>query len=203
MKTVKLFLDTEFTHLGPDAELISIALVDEDYSTFYAEFTDYNDENISDFCNDNVLPYLVYQDKEVYFDRYVRTKYNSLDPSKVNVDFRVKDNKEVIRQKLQEWLSFYHQIELWGDYPMYDWVLLCDLMDKDIFKALPNLSNIIYDLNTINKIVDDLGLENEFEYKGSTQPDNKRHNSHEDALFALIKHNHLIKSLKQYKNNNK
>lgn len=200
MKATKIFLDTEFTHLAHDAELISIALVDEDYCTFYAEFNDYDDIKVSDFTNEYVLPYLVYQDKEVYFRRSVRTKSNSLDPSKVNVDFRMKDNKEVIKQKLQEWLSFYHKIELWGDYPMYDWMLLSDLMDKDIFKALPNLSNIIYDINTINKVVDMLELENEFQYKVHKEQPKNRHNSHDDAIFSLIKYNHLIESLKQYKN---
>jgi hypothetical protein len=56
---MKLFLDTEFTKLEHRAQLISIALVDENEEFFYAELTDnYNEYNCSDFVKLNVLPYL-------------------------------------------------------------------------------------------------------------------------------------------------
>ena len=52
-----VFLDTEFTDfLRPD--LISIALVAEDGSEFYAERTDYCKDHCSDFVRETVLPLL-------------------------------------------------------------------------------------------------------------------------------------------------
>ncbi len=56
---MKLFLDTEFTDLVPDAKLISIALVDDNENYFYAELTDsYTYEDCSPFVHNYVLPLL-------------------------------------------------------------------------------------------------------------------------------------------------
>lgn len=54
----KIFLDTEFTHLGQDADLISIGLVSECGNTFYAEVKEVNKVKCSQFVLDNVLPNL-------------------------------------------------------------------------------------------------------------------------------------------------
>jgi hypothetical protein len=55
----KLFLDTEFTNLHPEAKLISIALVAADGEFFYAELTDtYEIKDCSEFVKSFVLPYL-------------------------------------------------------------------------------------------------------------------------------------------------
>lgn len=56
---MKLFLDTEFTDLIPGNKLISIALVDENEESFYAELTDtYELSDCSDFVKSEVLPHL-------------------------------------------------------------------------------------------------------------------------------------------------
>lgn len=56
---MKLFLDTEFTDLHPEAKLISIALVDENGEYFYAELTDtYSVNDCSKFVVSYVLPFL-------------------------------------------------------------------------------------------------------------------------------------------------
>jgi hypothetical protein len=56
---MRLFLDTEFIDLKPGANLISIALVDENEDFFYAEIIDtYTTADCSDFVKVNVLPYL-------------------------------------------------------------------------------------------------------------------------------------------------
>jgi hypothetical protein len=52
-----IFLDTEFTKFQYP-ELISIGLVAEDGREFYAERTDYNDCECSDFVRETVLPLL-------------------------------------------------------------------------------------------------------------------------------------------------
>lgn len=55
---MELFLDTEFTGLRQNAELISLALVGADDRWFYAEFTDFDREELSDWHREYVLPYL-------------------------------------------------------------------------------------------------------------------------------------------------
>lgn len=56
---MRLFLDTEFTDLHPAAKLISIAIVDENGDSFYAELTDtYELKDCSVFVKLNVLPLL-------------------------------------------------------------------------------------------------------------------------------------------------
>ncbi|MFD0913865.1 hypothetical protein [Methylophilus luteus] len=63
MPNTRLYLDTEFTKLGPihsEAKLISIGLITEDgESTFYSELTDgYDFEDCSVFVKETVLPLL-------------------------------------------------------------------------------------------------------------------------------------------------
>lgn len=56
---MRLYLDTEFTDLHPEAKLISIALVDENGEYFYAELTDtYRLSQCSSFVKLYVLPFL-------------------------------------------------------------------------------------------------------------------------------------------------
>lgn len=54
-----IFFDTEFTDLHPEAKLISIGLVAEDGSTFYAELADtYCLADVGNFAHAAVLPLL-------------------------------------------------------------------------------------------------------------------------------------------------
>ena len=52
---MKIFFDTEFTGLHQKTTLISIGLISEDGSTFYAEFTDYDKSQIDDWIEKNVI----------------------------------------------------------------------------------------------------------------------------------------------------
>ena len=66
---MKLYLDTEFTDLRPDAKLISIALVDEDGDYFYAELTDtYKLEDCSPFVKSYVLPFLRNENRMSFYE---------------------------------------------------------------------------------------------------------------------------------------
>ena len=57
---MRLYLDTEFTDLIPEAKLISIALVDDTGDYFYAELNDnYELKDCSAFVKANVLPLLL------------------------------------------------------------------------------------------------------------------------------------------------
>lgn len=55
----RLFLDTEFTEMTPDAKLISIALVSEYGDEFYVELSDtWRPEDLSEFSRKHVVPLL-------------------------------------------------------------------------------------------------------------------------------------------------
>lgn len=57
---MRIFFDTEFTNLTPQAKLVSIGLIDESgMSTFYAELSDtYTVADCSYFCLLHILPLL-------------------------------------------------------------------------------------------------------------------------------------------------
>ena len=55
MKTTKIFFDCEFTGLHQKTELISIALISECEKTFYAEFTDFDINQIDEWLQENVI----------------------------------------------------------------------------------------------------------------------------------------------------
>lgn len=69
LRPVRLFLDTEFTHFGTpgksDARLLSIALIDEEGRSFYAECTGWQPQDCSDFVRSHVLPVLDHTPEDV------------------------------------------------------------------------------------------------------------------------------------------
>lgn len=113
---MKLFLDTEFTGLKTNAELISLAIVAEDGSEFYAEFNDYTSP--SEWVLDNVIPlltgenymYLAEYDERVLFEK----------------------NRNDIRYCLNIWLSQWPSVEFIGDTIFVDWLLFLDLFNWDL-----------------------------------------------------------------------
>jgi hypothetical protein len=96
----KVFLDTEFTNPCQSAELISLALVAEDGAELYAEFDDYNPENVSAWVWENVFPHL-------------------------NGEKRI--NRGQLRDRICAFLRPYESVELWADCCAFDWVLFCEL----------------------------------------------------------------------------
>ena len=53
-----IFLDSEFTGLYQNTTLISLALVADTVEEFYAEFTDYNKEQLTNWLEENVITHL-------------------------------------------------------------------------------------------------------------------------------------------------
>lgn len=101
---MRIFFDTEFTTLQPDADacLISAGFVSEDSSSeFYAEITDFPRHECSQFVREVVLPLL-----------------------DAPVDRRCTETMFTLR--LVEWLNeFDEPVDLFSDSPT-DWTLLAD-----------------------------------------------------------------------------
>ena len=86
---MKIFFDTEFTGLHKGTELISIGMVDEVGRTFYAEFNDYDKNQIEDWIEDNVISNLLFEDQVKFFRESQDTMITNC-----------KGNKEYIRKML-------------------------------------------------------------------------------------------------------
>jgi len=186
---MKIFFDTEFTGLNKNTTLISIGLVSEDNKTFYAEFTDYDKSQISEWINKNIISNLIlkpHHKKEQNF-------YNDKDGIKIRGDTKL------IKENLLSWLLQFNRVEFWSDVLAYDWVLLQDLIVeyKEGYPILPgNIYYIPFDITTLMKIKgvdtditrEKLAFDGEF-YEGKI----KKHNALWDAKVIKKCYEKLIK----------
>ena len=117
----RFFLDTEFTGLRQDTTLISIGIVSEDGTTFYAELTDYDKTQINQWLLDNVIPHLKYNASR---HRYREARPNIHDRHNLSMC----DNMEGVSTQLLMWLSQYEgPYKFVVDVGQYDWVLFNEL----------------------------------------------------------------------------
>ncbi|OXM83980.1 3'-5' exoribonuclease domain-containing protein [Paenibacillus rigui] len=136
---MKVFFDTEFTGLHQNTTLISIGLVSEDGKSFYAEFTDYDKSQIDEWLQTNVINNLiVHPDREHY--------YKVTDKESI-----YKDNRDIIKNRLEEWLSQFDEVEMWSDCLSYDWVLFCQIFGH-AFRIPKNVYYIPFDICTLMKL---------------------------------------------------
>lgn len=130
----RLFLDSEFTGLTRDAKLLALALVADDESWFYAEFTDVDRSVLSDWHQVNVVPHLSLTEEQIAgLPAGGRT---------------VRGPAAVVTAALLEWLDRFSAIEIWADVPAYDWVLFCDLFGGALRLPRP-IHYIVRDLATL------------------------------------------------------
>lgn len=124
---MRYFLDTEFEDNGRTIELISIGIVAEDGREFYAENAEFNWNTASFWLWTNVFPGLK------------GTK---------------KLNRFEIATKVLEFFAGDDEIELWGYFPSYDWVVFCQLFGRmvDIPNPLPHRINDLKQLLNSKKL---------------------------------------------------
>ena len=117
---MKIFFDTEFTGLHKDTTLISIGLVDYDGKRFYAELTDYDEDQCDDWVTENVLEHLILSGNE-------ELKNELYGEEKATV---VIGNRETVAEALREWLEKhkFYGVQFVSDVCHYDMVLLIDLL---------------------------------------------------------------------------
>lgn len=183
----KLFFDFEFTGLKKYTSQISLGIVSDNGRSFYGEFTDYSDVQISfendngKFIKENVLNNLILEKmgfKENQAESY--KLYNK------PWSMKVYGNKNFIKEQLQIWLSsFDDEIEMWGDCLAYDWVLFCDIFGH-AFNIPKNVYYIPFDICTLFKVKGiDPDISREEFVKDMISKDTNKHNSLYDA--AVIK----------------
>jgi len=144
--TIKIFLDTEFTGLHQQSSLISLAMVAETGEEFYAEITDYDHSQISDWVEDNVMKYLFLNETDISDAR----------------SYKVKGPQQEVAAAIQKWLEQFPKtldadgkvqpsIQVWADCYAWDWVLFCELFGG-AFEIPPAIHYMTMDLATLFNI---------------------------------------------------
>ncbi len=134
----KIYFDTEFTGLHQKTTLISIGLIAESGETFYAEFNDYDFDQVDEWLKKNVISNLLYNGI-----------FQQLEGTKKCVSY--KSTTENIKEKLTEWLSQFKEVEMWSDCLSYDWVLFSQIWGH-AFNIPKNVYYIPFDICTLMKI---------------------------------------------------
>jgi hypothetical protein len=115
----RIFFDTEFTGLHKDTTLMSIGLVAEDGNSFYAEFVDYDTNQVNEWIQKNVINNL-WTGKSIDFGH-----------TQISTDLEIaRGDKSMIKLALLSWLNKFDSIEWVSDVCHYDFVLLIDLVYK-------------------------------------------------------------------------
>lgn len=167
---MKLFFDTEFTGLRKDTTLISIGIVSEDGRKFYAELTDYNENQCNKWINENVvknlhLPHIPWHIKctenikKLEEDGYVISQNPHIprEGALLEYDYFKSDNENMtalgdshwIGIALNEWLKQFDIIQFVSDVCHYDFALLIELITNGgTALDLPdNISAVCHDIN--------------------------------------------------------
>lgn len=146
--TKLIYFDTEFTGLVPGTTLISLGMVTDAGEMFYAEFSDYNKDLVDEWLTENVLKNCVYDiSGDLQMDNYtaLRKRMGFTDrinpqPRNTNCSIHTGSSEHprvaafgttsFVLGTLKSWLDQfddYDDIQLVGDVPHYDMVLLCNL----------------------------------------------------------------------------
>ena len=129
---MNLYFDTEFTGLQKDTTLISLGIIAEDGHCFYAKFTDYNQEQVNDWIEDNVLA-------KLELSKEITDLYDV---------YEVEGTKEEIKEALLYWLGELDDthFDLVSDVCHYDMVLFIDIFGG-AFDLPEFISPACYDIN--------------------------------------------------------
>jgi hypothetical protein len=149
---MRAYIDCEFTDLRQSAKFISLALITEDDRFFYAEFNDYDETNLSDWVKFYVLGNLLMSPpKPGEQEFFSMSRVDKDTPLTEKNSIQMRGNTVEITIALTEWLEQFDQLEIWGDYPAYDWVLFCELFGGSL--NLPDkIYYIPFDLCTLLKL---------------------------------------------------
>ncbi len=153
-------------------------MVAEKGQEFYAEFNDFDHNQIFDWLEIEVFPKLIWKNtsNRVHLGNDTIYKYG---------------NKCEIKSNIKEWLEQFAMVEIWADVLAYDWVLFCELFGG-AFKIPENIFYTPFDLATLLRLKGRItpngkygGDTNRFEF-AKIDPNGKQHNALEDARVEMI-----------------
>ncbi len=185
----KLFLDTEFTGLHKNTTMISIGIVSECGKTFYAEFLDYDKEQVLNepWLQDNVI-------SRTKWLRHVNHSSVSDDLHYLKSEMAVETCaiSSIIRDRLTKWLSQFDEVEVWADTLAYDWVLFCDIWGH-AFNIPSNIDYIPLDLSVLFYLALGNSDYSRAELSKGVIKRNNAHNALYDAQVTKICYYKLLK----------
>lgn len=196
---MKIFFDTEFTGLHKDTTLISIGIISEDGRTFYAELNDFDESQLDDWTQQNVIANLLFEAPKEYMpghweqEAYMMSTVQPDIPLTEQFNVELRGDTRTVAAQLTKWLEqFNEEVEVWSDCLAYDWVLFCNLF-KHAFNIPKCVYYIPFDICTLFKVkgVDpDINRE---EFAGCISSDDvKKHNALWDAKIIRDCYNKLI-----------
>lgn len=144
---MRLYFDSEFTGLNRNADLISIAFVDEFNNKFYAEFTDFNSNKADKWVKENVIDKLILNN---HANCSVITHHISQSPYDNEDDITyVRGDKDFIRNTFLEWSKSMGMecTEIISDVCHYDMVFLIDLLSPTGALDVPFIPSTCRDIN--------------------------------------------------------
>jgi hypothetical protein len=107
---MRWFMDTEFAENGSTIKLISIALVSEDGHEYYRALLDgWSADDCDDWVKANVLPKL---------------------PNSKEMTMAGWATRDEVAKDLHELLLNSTDLEIWGYFSDYDWVVFCQLFGR-------------------------------------------------------------------------
>lgn len=137
---MRIFLDTEFTELSQQAQLISIALVAENGDWFYAELTDYDPNAASAWVRENVISLLT--GEALPNAQFVHAK----------AQMPCRGDIQDVHRALRRWFNRFgkekNSIHIWADVLAWDWVLFCEVF-TGAFAIPEQVFFIPFDLSTL------------------------------------------------------
>jgi hypothetical protein len=172
---MKVFFDTEFTGLHQNTTLISIGLIAETEQTLYAECGDFDNLQVDEWLQKNVIDNLKFHGKE----GKGWCNSGTLSAGTFNAETTIYGHRGFIADCLKDWLEELGQVEIWSDCLAYDWVLFNQLWGH-AFNIPKNVYYIPFDICTLFKLkgIDpDINRENFAEMESGAE----KHNALWDA----------------------
>lgn len=133
---MKLFFDTEFTGLRKDTTLVSIGIVAENGLRFYAEFSDYDENQCDDWLKENVLKHTILGGNDELAAKLGEDSSTTV----------VLGTTADIQYEFSEWLKQFNEVQFVSDVCHYDFVLLIDIFGT-AWDLPKNVSASCYDIN--------------------------------------------------------
>ena len=135
--STKYFLDTEFIERPGSIQLISIGIVDEHGSTFYAENTSFDEREADDWVRENVLSKLRWWGNPNGNKGFCNASVHNAGTKFSRHE--VFGTISLIRDTLLYYLGDDPSPEFWGYFAEYDWVIFRSIFGKmiDLPKGFP------------------------------------------------------------------
>ena len=162
-----IFIDTEFTHLGKDPDLLSIGMIAETGETLYAEVSNFATEKFNKnkkFLKEYVIPNLKYIKYSPSLNTVYTTEAIKQEPE-ITEHMDLICNSVTVKKAVNNWIGLLIEkhgfenglykegfmIQFVSDCAAYDAVLINDVVSELLttsneYTSLPLISPIVYDI---------------------------------------------------------